>query len=304
MTFQQLQYLLEVHQTGSITKAAENLFISRPAISLCISNLEAELGYPLFIRTQSGLIPTPQGQLVIKYANSICDAQKRIQNLAEETVEMVKLSVIRYEPVNKALVQLLDEYKNQKDITFSLIANTGIPVKDVALSRVDLALSAKIDRGIDNVGKKVEHWGLQKIELGRIPIAISIGPGHKLYNKENLSVNDFKNDTLLDTANRAWSTSGLIREVVGLAPDKVISYSHNPALKYSILAEGLAYTITRYPPSADIANHSLRCVPVPNAFNRLVAIYDPKRPLPEAAESFLHILKEKLQSDPYFIEAK
>ena len=302
MTFQQLQYLLEVHQTGSISKAAENLFISRPAISLSISNLESELGYPLFIRTQNGLIPTPQGQLVIKYANSICDAQKRIQNLTEESVKMVKLSIIRYEPVTKALVQLLNEYKGKDDITFSLTANTGVPVKDVALSRVDFALSYKLDRNNDAVDNKIDHWGLQKIELGKIPIVICIGPGHKLYSNSTISVSDFKNDTLLDTANRAWSTSGLMQEVIGIAPEKVISYSHNPTLKYSVLKEGLAYTITRQPSAEDITTHKLRCIPIPHTYNRLIAIFDPKRPLPDPAERFLYILKEKLRQDPHFIE--
>ena len=302
MTFQQLRYLLEVHRTGSISKAAENLFVSRPAISLSISSLETELGYPLFLRTQNGLIPSPQGQLVLKYANTICDAQENIQNLNHETTKMIKLSIIRYAPVNKALVQLLDEYKDQQDITFSLAANTGVPIKDVALSRVDFAISARVDQDLPNIDKQILQWGLKKTELGKIPIVICIGPGHKFYDKTNLSINDFKNETLLDTVNRAWSTSGLIQKHLGIRPDNVISHKHNPGLKYSILAAGLAYNITRLPSEEDISFHKLRCIPIPDFYQRLISITDPRKPQSQIVERFSQILKEKLRQDANFIE--
>lgn len=54
MTIQQLQYVLEVSRTGSISKAARNLFLSQPNISNSIKNLEQELGATLFIRTSQG----------------------------------------------------------------------------------------------------------------------------------------------------------------------------------------------------------------------------------------------------------
>ena len=58
MTFQQLQYLLEVSRTGSISGAAKNLFLAQSSVSASISNLEEELGFPIFIRSKKGVIPT------------------------------------------------------------------------------------------------------------------------------------------------------------------------------------------------------------------------------------------------------
>lgn len=43
MTFQQLQYFLEVHRIGSVTKAAKNLFVSYPSVSVAIANIEKDL---------------------------------------------------------------------------------------------------------------------------------------------------------------------------------------------------------------------------------------------------------------------
>ena len=45
MTFEQLNYVIEVSKTGSINKAAVNLFVSQSSLSQAIQNLEKELGY-------------------------------------------------------------------------------------------------------------------------------------------------------------------------------------------------------------------------------------------------------------------
>ena len=59
MTLDQINYVLEIERTGSINKAATNLFISQSALSLAIQNLERELGQPIFVRSSRGVFPTP-----------------------------------------------------------------------------------------------------------------------------------------------------------------------------------------------------------------------------------------------------
>lgn len=61
MNFHQLQYFKIVFETGNITKAAEKLHISQPAVSTAIRELEAELGIRLFIRQNRGLTATEEG---------------------------------------------------------------------------------------------------------------------------------------------------------------------------------------------------------------------------------------------------
>ncbi len=63
MTYQQLIFLHEVLKAKSITKAADNLFISRQTISNSLNQLEEELGYPLLIRKKDGVELTPDGML-------------------------------------------------------------------------------------------------------------------------------------------------------------------------------------------------------------------------------------------------
>ena len=52
------KYAIEVEQTRSITKAAENLYMAQPNLSKAIRELEETLGFPIFVRSSKGVIPT------------------------------------------------------------------------------------------------------------------------------------------------------------------------------------------------------------------------------------------------------
>ena len=57
-----LKYAVEVEKTGSISKAAENLYIAQPHLSKAIRELEGSLGAAIFNRTSKGVVPTKKGE--------------------------------------------------------------------------------------------------------------------------------------------------------------------------------------------------------------------------------------------------
>ena len=77
-TLDQLRILHAISHEGSFKKAAEKLYISQPAVSLQIQNLEKQLNTPIFYRDKRKARLTETGQLLIKY----CD---RILGFCEET---------------------------------------------------------------------------------------------------------------------------------------------------------------------------------------------------------------------------
>lgn len=75
-TLDQLKILHAISSEGSFKKAAEKLYISQPAVSLQIQNLERQLNTPLFYRDKRKARLTETGQLLIKYCErilSLCD---------------------------------------------------------------------------------------------------------------------------------------------------------------------------------------------------------------------------------------
>lgn len=73
MNLQSLEYFLVAAEEGSISCAAKKLYVSQPAVSKQIQNLESELGYRLFTRNKSGLTLTEDGESVLYTAQKIID---------------------------------------------------------------------------------------------------------------------------------------------------------------------------------------------------------------------------------------
>lgn len=81
MNIDQMKYILEVSKEGSITKAAAKLHLSASAISQSISQLEEEVGFPIFHRSKKGMKPTEEGRVIISRSFEILN---KIQELHEE----------------------------------------------------------------------------------------------------------------------------------------------------------------------------------------------------------------------------
>ena len=70
MTLQQLKYALTIARSGSINEAAKQLFISQPSLSETIRELESEVGFDIFLRSNRGIVITPEGEEFLSYARS------------------------------------------------------------------------------------------------------------------------------------------------------------------------------------------------------------------------------------------
>lgn len=73
MTIHQIRYILTIAEYGSLSEAAQRLFISQPSLSQQVRNLETELGYSIFRRTPQGVVLTKDGELFCSQAESVID---------------------------------------------------------------------------------------------------------------------------------------------------------------------------------------------------------------------------------------
>lgn len=89
INFELYRVFYTVANTGNITKAAEELMISQPAISKSIKNLEEQLGGQLFIRTKRGVILTDEGR---EFYNYISRAMEYIYNAENKFKDLINLN--------------------------------------------------------------------------------------------------------------------------------------------------------------------------------------------------------------------
>lgn len=78
MEFEQLRQLQAVAQCGTVSRAAEILHLSQPALSRSLQRLERELGLPLFERTKNSLVLNEAGRLALEHAEGILRAERHL----------------------------------------------------------------------------------------------------------------------------------------------------------------------------------------------------------------------------------
>lgn len=122
ITLQQLKYVIEVSRSRSISKAAQNLFISQPSLSNAIKELENEIGIAIFLRTNKGIILTTEGTEFLGYARQVVEQAALLENRysnMQPLQQHFSVSAQHYAFAVSAFVRLLKEY-NQEEYEFTL----------------------------------------------------------------------------------------------------------------------------------------------------------------------------------------
>jgi len=116
MRLEQLKYLIEIANSKSINKAAQNLYITQPALSIAINSLEEELQYPLLKRTKKGVMLTEDGARVVREAQMVLNTIQGWYLKSDETftlegvVHILSIPSICIALSNTLIVELQRKY--------------------------------------------------------------------------------------------------------------------------------------------------------------------------------------------------
>ena len=97
LTIQQLEYLVTIAQSSSISQAAQKLFISQSSISKSIKQLEAELDFPLMNRSYKGVVFTPKGEEFLREAYSLIERYRSMEeHYIRSDSDSVRFTIFNY----------------------------------------------------------------------------------------------------------------------------------------------------------------------------------------------------------------
>ncbi len=119
MTLQQLLYVVKIADLKSMNKAATALYVSQPALSAAIHDLEEELHAELFLRTNRGIVLTPEGEEFVYYARQMIELEDMIEERytgGQNTRKKFSVSMQHYSFAVEAFIELakkfgMDEYE-------------------------------------------------------------------------------------------------------------------------------------------------------------------------------------------------
>ncbi|MCD7906725.1 MAG: LysR family transcriptional regulator [Clostridium sp.] len=141
----ELTYILTIAREGSISRAAEKLYISQPGLSQFLKNFEAAIGTVLFYRTPSGVHPTCAGELFLKKVQEIDRSYQALMDQLKQ-IHMLELGVIRFGiPAAKSVLFLPDIlnsfHRKFPQITVSITEHNSRALEEMIISQqLDAAL--------------------------------------------------------------------------------------------------------------------------------------------------------------------
>ena len=122
MTLTQLRYALVLKKHQNFKKAAEQLEISQPALSVQIQKLEDEIGIKLFNRSGSPIQITRDGELFLIKAQEVVNNAKQLSNFAQELKDdysgSLEIGVISQLSLGKSMHPLTSWYDSSSFFFF------------------------------------------------------------------------------------------------------------------------------------------------------------------------------------------
>ena len=143
MTLQQLRYVVTVAEVGTITEAANKLYISQPSLTNAIHELEKEMNIIIFNRINKGISLSREGDIFLGYARQVLEQATILEEKYKGTQGGKKqfcVSTQHYSFAVNAFVDLITEY-GQDEYDFSLReTQTYEIIEDVAKLKSEIGI--------------------------------------------------------------------------------------------------------------------------------------------------------------------
>lgn len=209
MELRQITYFLKVAEYESFSRAAEDLFVTQPALTIAVKKLEEELGVSLLRRSNKSITLTESGRLLQTYGGRVLDAVDELRlriELEKQQKKALNIAVpsiccSQYYPIIYRFFR-----DNNPDIHVK-IQDLRSPevVRKVSLEEVDLGLGI-----IRNVPDDVI---VERLGYGRVNVILS--SSHPLSRKDTLTLEDLRGETAFVCSGHTFSHDIVVDALTG-----------------------------------------------------------------------------------------
>ncbi|CAB1223823.1 LysR family transcriptional regulator [Serratia liquefaciens] len=218
MTLRQIRHFIAVAETGSISAAAQAVFVSQSSLTLAIQQLETDIGVRLFERHAKGMNLTHQGHQFLRQSYLILatvDNAKRSLQLGTESLTGKLTIGVTSLVAGYFLVELLKRFKSAyPNVTIQVIEDERPYIEH-------LLVSGEIDIGVLILSNIEDRDALQSEVLMHSPYRLWLPPLHPLLDHESISLADVAKLPLIQLnademdvhARHIWARAGLKPEI-------------------------------------------------------------------------------------------
>lgn len=190
MNLRQLRIFKSVCKTLSFTKTAEQLYMTQPAVSHAISELEEEIGYQLFDRLSRKIYVTPSGRLFLEKANHILELFDDLANKAGEMADNAPVRIGSTITIaNVWLPKIMENFQksHEQAVVKVEVGSAENTEKKLRNNEIDLALIEGVISGNQ----------YKKIVFSSYEMVLICSPSHRWAGKKEIGLEDMAQENFL-----------------------------------------------------------------------------------------------------------
>lgn len=264
MTLQQLKYVIEVVNRGSINEAAKRLFISQPSLSNAIKDLEEEMQFAIFERSNKGISLSKEGVEFLSYARQVVEQAELLESRylnAKPSPQHFSVSTQHYAFAVNAFVSLVREFgQDEYELTLRETKTYEI-IEDVKSLRSEIGILYLNEFNGKVINKLLKTANLQFNSLFTAKPHIFISIKNPLAQQSIVTIDQLQNYPYLSFDQGEYNSFHFSEEILSTLSHKKSIRVNDRATLFNLLIGLNGYTISTGVLSADLNGNEI--IPVP-----------------------------------------
>lgn len=194
MTLQQLKYVIAIADSGSVNAASKRLYVSQPSLSSAVKDLEEEVGFEVFRRSNRGVIITAQGEEFLNYARQVCAQFALLEErfVSGQSKKKFSVSAQHYTFAVSAFAELVRKV-GMEEYEFSMLeTRTYECIENVRDYKSELGILYLDDFNREYITKLLEENNLEFHPLQDCSTCVYLWREHPLAGRTELSLEDLE----------------------------------------------------------------------------------------------------------------
>ena len=201
MNISHLRYAVEVEKTGSITRAAENLYMGQPNLSKAIKELENAVGITLFKRNYHGVSPTAKGKVFLDQAREVLSKIQDMESMYQGGEQTTAFSVCipRASYVSYGLPEFVSQLDQSRGFSIDIQeANTMRTMERVVNGECNMGIMRCVVDRKPYYLSLLQEKHLQAQSLWCNPYLVALSENNPLARKNKLTLEDLQEGVCLE----------------------------------------------------------------------------------------------------------
>ena len=295
MTLQQLRYLIAIAQSGSISSAAHELYISQSSLSMAVKDIEREFGVKVFDRSSKGITLTREGNELLGYARQVVEQadlmETRYSRETKPVAQHLSITSQHYAFPVEAFLEFVKDYEGEGYTFILRETRTSEVIEDVKDFRSDIGILYMSSFNEHVIGKTLEDANLTFNVLFQAHPHIFVGESHPLADRNTISIDELADYPRYSFEQGTTNSFFYAEEPFAELPhEKKIIVSDRGTLS-NLLSHHIGYTVSTGVLSSEM-HSGIVAIPLETEEKMLVGyIVHNERQLSPLASAYIEILK-------------